>query len=171
MKPKGPVHQAQRELFRTELEGLVDAGHALVKMGRQMNWAVFDRQLGQTYDPSNGAPGGSTRLMVALHYLKYRYDLSDDVVLAQWVENPYWQHFSGRQFFEHEIPIHPSSMSRWRKRLGEAGAEAMLKTTIDTGLKMKVITPAQIDTISHSKNTNEPILTANELIAANNSSE
>ncbi len=36
--------------------------------------------------------------MVALHYLKYRYDLSDDVVLAQWVENPYWQHFCGMQF-------------------------------------------------------------------------
>jgi hypothetical protein len=51
------VHQAQRELFRTELEGLVDAGHALVKLGRQMNWASFDEQLGQTYDPSNGAPG------------------------------------------------------------------------------------------------------------------
>jgi IS5 family transposase len=36
-------------------------------------------------------------------------------------------------------------MSRWRKRLGEAGAEAMLKATLDTGLKMKEITPAQIE--------------------------
>jgi IS5 family transposase len=67
--------------------------------------------------------------MVALHYLKSRYDLSDEVVLAQWVENPFWLHFSGRQFFEHEVPIDPSSMSRWRKGLGEAGAEAMLKAT------------------------------------------
>jgi hypothetical protein len=25
--------------------------------------------------------------MVALHYLKYRYDLSDELVRAQWVEN------------------------------------------------------------------------------------
>jgi hypothetical protein len=37
-------------------------------------------------------------LMVALHYLKSRYDLSDEVVLAQWVENLSWQHFSGMQF-------------------------------------------------------------------------
>jgi hypothetical protein len=57
MKPKGTVHQVQRELFRIELDGLVDAGHALVKLSRQMNWAVFDEQLGQTYEPSNGAPG------------------------------------------------------------------------------------------------------------------
>jgi IS5 family transposase len=68
---------------------------------------------------------------VALHYLKYRHDLSDDVVQAQWVENPNWQHFSGRQFFEHGLPIQPSSISRWRKRLGEARAEAMLKATIE----------------------------------------
>ena len=39
-------------------------------------------------------------------------------------------------------------MTRWCKRLGEAGAEAMLKATIDTGLKMKVITPAQIERVN-----------------------
>jgi IS5 family transposase len=64
------------------------------------------------------------------------------------VENPYWQHFSGRQFFLHEMPFHPSSMTRWRKRHGEAGVEAMRKATIDTGLKMKVITPAQIERVN-----------------------
>jgi hypothetical protein len=66
----------------------VDADQALVKLGRQMNWASFDEQLGQTYDPSNGAPGVSTRLRVALYYFEVPYDLSDDVVLSQWVENP-----------------------------------------------------------------------------------
>jgi IS5 family transposase len=35
-------------------------------------------------------------------------------------------------------------MTRWRKRLGEAGAEAMLKATIETGVTMGVIRPAQI---------------------------
>jgi hypothetical protein len=35
-------------LFWVELNGLGEAGHALVKLGRQMNWAVFDERLGQT---------------------------------------------------------------------------------------------------------------------------
>jgi IS5 family transposase len=148
MKPKAPVRQAQRELFRVELDQLVDPAHALVKLGRQINWAGFDESLGQTYAAANGAPGVSTRLMVALHYLKYQHDLSDEAVVGQWVENPYWQHFSGEQFFQHEMPIDPSSMTRWRKRLGEAGAEAMLKETIETGLRLKVITPAQIQRIN-----------------------
>jgi IS5 family transposase len=148
MKPKPPVHQEQHELFRIELERLVDAGHPLVKLGRQLNWAVFEERLGQTYAVTGGAPGVSTRLMVALHYLKYQHDLSDESVVQHWVENPYWQHFSGEQFFQHEVPINPSSMTRWRHRLGEAGAEAMLKETIETAVRMKVITPTQIKRVN-----------------------
>jgi len=62
--------------------------------------------------------------MVALHYLKYQHDLSDEDVVCLVVENPYWQHFSGIEAFQHRMPIDPSSMTRWRKRLGDAGAEA-----------------------------------------------
>jgi IS5 family transposase len=69
-------------------------------------------------------------------------------VVQHWVENPYWQHFSGEQFFQHEVPINPSSMTRWRHRLGEAGAEAMLKETIETAVRMKVITPTQIKRVN-----------------------
>jgi transposase, IS5 family len=67
-----------------------------------------------TYHPTQGAPGISTRLMVALHYLKYQHDLSDEDVVAAWVENPYWQHFSGMRYFQHRMPIDASSMTRWR---------------------------------------------------------
>ena len=148
MKPKPNVRQAQRELFRVELEQLVDAGHPLVKLGQQINWAGFEERLGATYAVANGAPGRSTRLLVALHYLKYQHDLSDEAVVQHWVENPYWQHFSGEQFFQHEWPIDPSSMTRWRQRLGEAGAETMLKETIETGLRMKAIKPTQIQRVN-----------------------
>lgn len=144
MKPKPTVRNPQREMFRVELVNLVDMGHPLVKLGQKINWAVFEEQLGQTYHQGAGAPGINTRLMVALHYLKYQYNLSDEAVVENWVENPYWQHFSGRQYFEHELPIDPSSMTRWRKRLGEAGAETMLKETIATGVAMKAITPSQV---------------------------
>ena len=126
-----------------ELSVLVDASHPLVKLGGRINWAVFEEQLAPTYHDKTGAPGDDTRLMVALHYLKCQRDLSDKAVVARWVENPYWQHFSGRQFFEHEFPIDPLSMTRWRKRLGEAGAEAMLKATIDA-VAMKALRPSQV---------------------------
>ena len=39
--------------------------------------------------------------MVGLHYLKHAFDLSDEEVVFQWVENPYWQFFCGGEYFEH----------------------------------------------------------------------
>jgi IS5 family transposase len=148
MPPKTAIHQAQRELFQVELAQLVDATHPLVKLGRQIDWAVFTERLAPTYAATNGAPGVNTRLLVALHYLKYQHDLSDEAVVQHWVENPYWQHFSGEQFFQHERPTDPSSMTRWRQRLGAAGAEAMLRETIQTGLRMKAIKPAQLQRVN-----------------------
>ncbi len=86
--------------------------------------------------------------MVSLHYLKYTFNLSDDDVVAGWVENPYWQYLSGMKFFEHQPPIHPSSMTRWRNRIGEAGAEALLKETIQAGLKLKAVKPTQLKRVN-----------------------
>ncbi|MDR2675054.1 MAG: hypothetical protein LBC18_09335 [Opitutaceae bacterium] len=36
------------ELFKRELEELVNPGHALVKLGRLIDWTVFEEKLGQT---------------------------------------------------------------------------------------------------------------------------
>ncbi len=120
---------------------MIDHGHGLVKLAKAVNWDRMDAVLTERYCPGNGRPAISTRLIVSLQYLKYIYHLSDKDVVYGWVENPYWQYLSGKQFFEHDPPINPSSMSRWRKRIGEAGAEALLKETIAAGLKIKPVKP------------------------------
>ena len=148
MRPKQEAKQPQRELFQVDLEQLIDSSHPLVRLGQCIDWSSFEQLLGDTYDPIQGAPGISTRLMVALHYLKYQLDLSDEDVVAAWVENPYWQHFSGMRHFQHRVPIDASSMTRWRKRLGDAGAEQMLRATINAGIEMRVIRPAELKRIN-----------------------
>jgi IS5 family transposase len=148
MRPKEESKQPQRELFQIELEQLIDMNHPLVRLGLCLDWSAFEETLGSTYAPSQGAPGISTRLMVALHYLKYQLDLSDEDVVAAWVENPYWQHFSGMRYFQHSMPIDPSSMTRWRKRLGDAGAEQMLRATIEAGMAMRVIRGSELKRIN-----------------------
>ena len=148
MRPKAEPKQPQRELFLVDLEPLIDLQHPLAELGRQIDWAQFDRLLGASYHPKMGAPGISTRLMVALHYLKCQHDLSDEDVVAAWVENPYWQHFSGERYFQHTMPIDPSSVTRRRKRLGEAGAERMLRETIEAGLRMNAIKPADLKRVN-----------------------
>jgi len=148
MQPQSEPKQPQSELFQIDLEQLIDMQHPLVRLGLCIDWSSFEATLGATYHRSHGAPGISTRLMVALHYLKYQHDLSDEDVVSVWVENPYWQHFSGERHFQHQMPIDPSSMTRWRKRLGVAGAEQMLRATIETGVEMRVIRPAQLQRVN-----------------------
>jgi IS5 family transposase len=97
MRPKSEPKQPQRELFQIDLEQLIDMNHPLVRLGQYIDWGCFAATLGGSYHPTQGAPGISTRLMVALHYLKYQTDLSDEGVVAAWVENPYWVRRRNRQ--------------------------------------------------------------------------
>ncbi len=131
-----------------ELSRIIDRGHGLVKLAEAVDWHRLDEMFGSTYCPDNGRPGVSTRLMVALHYLKYTHNLSDEDVVACWVENPYWQYFSGMKWFEHDVPIDPSSMTRWRKRIGESGAEGLLRETIEAGLKIRAVKPHQLKRVN-----------------------
>ena len=148
MRPKGEAEQPQRELIQIDLEQLIDMSHSLVRLGLCIDWSSFEKTPDSTYHPSHGAPGISTRLMVALHYLKYQLDLSNEDVVAAWAENPYWQHFSGMRYFQHQMPIDPSSMTRWRKRLGDAGAEQMLRITIEVGMAMREIRPTELKRVN-----------------------
>jgi IS5 family transposase len=160
--PKSAVEDPQGALFQTELAHLVDPQHPLVRLAGEIDWSSFETAFGAAYaDSKVGRPPAPTRLLVALHYLKYTFDLSDEGVLLQWVENPYWQYFSGEKFFQHEAPIDPSSMSRWRTRVGDAGAEQLLKESIQAGVRLNLIKPSQVarvnvDTTVMEKNVRHP---------------
>lgn len=142
MRPlSSPSYEPQGDMFRVELPGLLDEGHPLVRLAQRISWSSIDERLSPHFHESRGAPGKPTRLMAGLHYLKHTYDLSDEEVVARWVENPYWQFFCGSKYFEHTLPIDPSSMTRWRNRVGEEGAEALLRQTIETGLRTRAVAP------------------------------
>ncbi len=76
-----------------------------------------------------GQPAPSPRLVAGLMYRQQAFKLSDEAVVARWVENPYHQHFTGETFFRHRPPTDPSSLVRWRKRIGEEGVEWLLTRT------------------------------------------
>jgi len=60
-------------------------------------------------------------------------------VVNTWVENPYWQFFCGETYLQTEPPIDPSSLTRWRKRIGEEGVETLLAVSIDAARRGGVI--------------------------------
>lgn len=148
MKPRrSSAQEPQGELFRVELAQLIDPQHPLVRLSAAVDWAQFDRAFAPLYDAGNGRPAIPTRMMVGLHYLKHVFKLSDEDVVGQWVENPYWQYVCGSKYFEHELPIDPSSMTRWRKKIAAAGAETLLSETLAAGLLLRAMRPAQLQRV------------------------
>lgn len=140
MKPKkqssGP---SAFDLFRSRLDNQIDLDHPLCKLGRAIDWGSLESHFGQFYEDKKGRPGVPTRLMAGLHYLKHAFDESDESVVLRFLENPYWQYFCGFTHFQKKLPIDPSSMTRWRKRMGDEGIEKLLAETIETAKRGNLV--------------------------------
>lgn len=132
-KPAAPSPGAMR------LRELLDKQHPLYQLTAALNWQVFDEAFGRFYAEEKGRPALPIRLLVGLHYLKHLYNLSDEVVVASWVENPYWQYFCGEEVFQHHLPCDPTSLVKWRKRVGAEGMETLLKETLDTARREQAL--------------------------------
>ena len=136
------------DLFRERLDNMLNQRHALYRLADLMEWSVFDKEFGALYCPDNGCPGKPTRLMVGLQYLKHVYGLSDEAVVSGWVENPYWQYFCGEVYFQHEAPVDPSSLTRFRRRIGESGCERILQVTVAAGVQSKAVKAADFKRVT-----------------------
>ena len=132
MGPK-PTLASSGDFYRSRLDQILDQRHALFRLAALIDWKSFDQEFGRFYRPL-GRPAKPTRLMVGLSYLQHTFNLSDEAVVQRWIENPYYQWFCGCEY-QHEVPCDPSSLTRWRKRLGPDGLETLLAETIQAGLE------------------------------------
>lgn len=148
MRPPTDVEPAPHDSSRVLLALLVSPEHPLSRLAEAIDWTRFEAELGPLYAEATGRPGLPTRLMVGLHYLKYLFDESDESVVEKWVENPYWQFFCGRTYFEHELPCHPTSLVRWRHRLGSAGVEKLLTETLSTAKREQALHDSEIKRVN-----------------------
>jgi Transposase domain (DUF772) len=116
MKPRERRDSGQGDLLRSRLDAILDMGHALAVLARKVDWSFLEKRFGEAYRDGPGQPPLPTRLMAGLTILKYTYNLSDEELCARWVENPYYQFFCGEEFFQHELVLDRSSLTRWRQR-------------------------------------------------------
>jgi IS5 family transposase len=139
MLSDNPKAGRQEDLYRLRLASIIDLRHELVKLAGRIGWDGLQEDLSVYYCPDNGRPGGLIRLMAGLQMLKDMKGLSDEEVCAVWRENPYYQYFCGEEFFQHRLPVEPPFLSIFRKRIGKAGMERLLRETICLGLKSATI--------------------------------
>ena len=132
MKPSKPDNHP--DLFRSQLSQILNLSHPLCRLSEQINWQRIEEQIDTLYAFGPGQPPIPTRLLVGLHYLKYSFDESDESVVERWVENPYWQYFCGYEYLQHELPLHPTSLVKWRHRMGDK-LEVLLAETVKVAME------------------------------------
>ncbi|MCD9913547.1 IS5 family transposase [Bradyrhizobium japonicum] len=118
MRPKKHRTTGSNDLFRSRLDQIINMRHELVLLAGRVDWDWIDGEIAPLYS-DNGRPGIATRFMIGLLLLKHIYGLSDEGVCERWVHDPYFQFFTGEEFFQHVFPHERSDLSHWRKRLGD----------------------------------------------------
>jgi IS5 family transposase len=148
MRPPKTPQQAPDEAARVRLALIVSHEHPLYRLAEAIDWPRFETEFGARYAESVGRPGLPTRLMIGLHYLKYLFDESDESVVEKFIENPYWQFFCGGLYFEHELPCHPTSLVKWRRRIGPQGMEKLLTETLSTAKRERALTESEFKRVN-----------------------
>ena len=156
-----PRDERHKDLFRPALEEIIDPSHALVRLAGEIDWAFLDGRFGSVCRAGPGQPPLPTRLVAGLLILKHMHDLSDEVLCARWLENPYYQYFCGEESFQHKLPFERSSLTRWRQRRGADQLAALIQESLSvahkTGaLATKDLERVAVDTTVQPKNVAFP---------------
>ena len=160
MTPK-TLNFEEGRLFEDRLSKILNPRNPLYQMSKAVPWEDLQTALRPYFPSKVGAPAKPIRLVSGLFMLQHCFDLSDEDTLQNWLENPYWQFFCGYDYLQWELPIDPSSMSRWRKRIKVEGAEAILKATVKAAEITGIAKPASFkrviaDTTVMEKNITYP---------------
>jgi len=126
-KEKNP----QLNMFQIPLKQFINEDHSLVLLSKKIGWEELEENLSVYYCEDNGRPSVPIRLIVGVIMLRRMFNESDESVLDRWVENPYWQYFCGEVYFRYDFPFDRTELIKFRRRIGEAGAEQILKASVN----------------------------------------
>jgi len=127
-QPKTPNENQSSFLYPNLLDQL-NPKHPLLQLANRIDWSFFETEFAPLYS-HRGKPSKPVRLMVGLSILKHLENLSDEVLVQRWVQNPYYQVFTGEVEFQWQLPCDPTDLTYFRKRIGSVGHEKILAASI-----------------------------------------
>ncbi|VAW63289.1 Transposase, IS4 family [hydrothermal vent metagenome] len=137
------------------LSSLLDPKNKLYDLSNKIDWSYFEEEFSVLYSDT-GRPAKAIRLMVGLLFLKQLENLSDEMVVERWVQNPYYQYFCGEIEFQWQFPVAASDLVHFRHRIGPKGAEKLLTVSINLHGKKALEKEVFVDTTVQEKNITFP---------------
>ena len=159
MRPKQQPPSRHDDLFRARLDQIINMKHELVVLADKIDWEWLDAELADCFS-DKGRPAEPVRFMIGMLMLKHTYGLSDEQLWERWVHDPYFQYFTGEEFFQHELRHERSGLSHWRKRIGKRLDKLLaetLRVAHEAGaLKKRDLARVSVDTTVQPKNVTFP---------------
>ena len=154
MKGNSP-DKYQKSFLYQGLQEMLNPKEPLYQLTEKIPWVEIEKDF-EKYYIEFGRPAKPVRLMVSLIILKQMYNLGDETVVERWVQNPYWQYFSGEKDFQWKYPVEPSDLVHFRKRIGEEGVKKILEISISMHGKSAMEKEVVVDTTVQEKNITFP---------------
>jgi transposase, IS5 family len=161
------IKQEQYDIYSHLFQDPLQKNHELLLLAEHIDWDdLTDRLL--PYYSRRGRRPKKIRLMVGLHILKHRFDLSDEEVVQGLHENVYWMGFCGVKLqprWRHEGEaqscrfLDSSTMTKFRRRLGAEGFTEMEDAIREILICKKRMCPRSqfVDTTAQPKHIEYPM--------------
>ena len=117
-------------IFEVALDSFIDMNHELILLSSQIDWPAVESEFAGYYCADNGRPSVPIRRMVGMMLLKSIYNLSDEGVVARWMENPYMHDLTGEKVFQKCPPMNPADLTKFRNRIRVGGVEKIFKLSL-----------------------------------------
>jgi len=147
MRPNPQDLPQTYDIFRSQLTQVINMRHELVLLSQAIDWKYLEERNAEFYK-DEGRPGVTARLMIGLHLLKNMFNLSDENVCERWVYDPYFQFFCGEIYFQHKLDMERSSMTHWRKRVGEKFLETLVQESLHSAFKLGALETKDVKRIA-----------------------
>ena len=155
MKSKPAPKNSQASFLYPDLIDQLDPKDPLLLLAARIPWEKLEADFTPLY-AERGRPAKPVRLMVGLLLLKQLANLSDERVVEQWRQNPYFQAFCGMKTFQWQPPCEPSDFCHFRKRIGEKGMEKIFRISVEIHGNQALEGEIVVDTTVQEKNVTFP---------------
>lgn len=155
MKAKPAPKHSQATFLYPDLIDQLNPKDPLLLLAAKIPWEKLEAEFTPLY-AERGRPAKPVRLMVGLLLLKQLANLSDERVVEEWRQNPYFQAFCGMKTFQWQLPCEPSDFCHFRKRIGEKGMEKIFQISVEIHGNQAFESEIVVDTTVQEKNVTFP---------------
>jgi hypothetical protein len=90
-----------------------------VRIAEIIPWDTIEDRYASLFSVNRGKVAKPLRVALGSLIIQRKYRFSDEELVKQIIENPYYQYFIGLRAFQNDPPFSPSVMRSFRKRFPE----------------------------------------------------